>query len=111
MTSSRSYKRSLTVLQDMDPLLRKTQIELPMPKFIWIVELSEPLLYDQKKVNYRWIVDATANPYEKFPFLLIHDSEKMIIYDRTYRDKIYEVKFTKRLSPFAIFENNLRRYT
>ena len=111
MTSSRSYKRSLTISQDMDPLLRKAQIDLPMPKFIWIIELSEPLLYDQKRVNYRWVVDATANPYEKFPFLLIHDSEKMIIYDRTYRDKIYEVKFTKRLSPFAIFENNLRRYT
>jgi len=111
MTSSRSYKRSLALLKDMDPLLRMTQIDLPMPKFVWIVELSEPSLYDQKKVNYRWIVDATANPYEKFPFLLIHDSEKMIIYDRTYRHKIYEVKFTKRLSSFAIFENNLRRYT
>lgn len=111
MTSSRSYKRSLAMSEDMDSLLRKAQIELPMPKFIWIVELSEPLLYDQKKVNYRWIVDATANPYEKFPFLLIHDSGKMIIYDRTYRDKIYEVDFTRALSPFAIYENNLRRRT
>jgi len=110
MTSSRAYKRKLALFREIDPLLRKAQLELPMPKFIWIVELAEPLLYDRRHVNYRWVVDATANPYEKFPFLLIHDSEKMIIYDRTYRDKIYEVKFASRLAPFAIFENNLRRY-
>jgi len=110
MTSSRSYKRSLTASADMDPMLRKAQIELPMPKFIWVIELSAPTVYDRGQVNYRWVVDATANPYEEYPFLMIHDSEKMILYDRTYRGRMYEVEFEKPLTPFTIFKNNLMRY-
>ncbi|HOQ43405.1 MAG TPA: hypothetical protein PLG94_16465 [Smithellaceae bacterium] len=110
MTSSRSYKRSLAKAKSMNPVFRRAQLDLPMPKFIWIVELAEPSVYDRQQANYRWILDATANPREKYSFLLIHDDEKMIINDRAYRDKIYEVPLSNGINQFSLFENNLGRY-
>jgi hypothetical protein len=110
MTSSKSYKRSVAASKSMDPVFREAQLDLPLPKFIWIVELAEPSVYDKKQVNYRWILDATANSYEKYPFLLIHDDEKMIINDRAYSDKIYNIQLPNGIVPFDLFENNLGRY-
>lgn len=61
MTSSRSYKRELICDKSINIDMLKAQIELPMPKFIWIIELSCYENYDSRKADYRWIIDGTAN--------------------------------------------------
>ncbi len=110
MTSARSYKKSLRDTLHMDDTLRRAQLELPMPKFIWVIELASPMHYDQMKTDYRWIIDATSNQYEKYPFLFIHDSCKMIIHDRALSGKLYRVLFSSPIEPYGLFESNLRRY-
>ena len=92
----------------MHPDLQKAQLELPMPKFIWIVELSSPKNYDKQFVDYRFIINSTANQYESKAFLLIHDKNKMIINDRALTGKIFSYEFTEPLSPYPLYKNNLK---
>jgi hypothetical protein len=108
MTSSRSYKREIHTYSRMPGDMRKAQLELPMPKFIWLVELSTPDHYDNNLVDYRFIVDSTANQYESRSFLFIHDKHKMIINDRALTGKTYDCNFDEILLPFEIYTNNLK---
>ena len=108
MTSSRSYKRELICDQSINVDMLKAQIELPMPQFIWIIELFCYENYDSHKVDYRWIIDGTANQYEKYPFLFLHDSKKMILYDRALGGKLYSYTFPESLRPYKIYINNLK---
>jgi len=110
MTSSPAYKRRLREFAHVNDAMQRAQLELPMPQFIWLIELASPEQYDQMKVEYRWLIDATANQYERFPFLFIHDSKKMIVHDRALSGKIYRVSFSAPIEPFPLFEHNLRRY-
>lgn len=108
MTSSRSYKREIHSYSQIPKDMRKAQLELPMPKFIWIVELSTPVNYDNRLVDYRFIVDSTANQYEPCSFLFIHDKHKMLINDRALTGKTYDYKFDEAISSFEIYTNNLK---
>jgi len=110
MTSSKAYKCHLQTGMDTDSEMRKYQLELPMPKFIWIVEIASPQHYDNKRTEFRWIIDATANQYEKFPFLFIHDKHNMLIHDRALKGNIYKIPFSMPLIPFQLYEKNLRMY-
>lgn len=110
MTSSRSYKRLIRQAADMWDSVRQAQLELPMPKFIWVLEMASPDVYDKAKAEFRWIIDATANHYESMPFLLIHDKKKMLIYDRAVQCEIYRLDFSTEIAPFPLYRNNLRRY-
>ena len=67
MTSSSSYKRSLRSCRNINEVVLEAQLELPMPKFIWVVEVSSPEDYDLRRVDYRWVIDGTANQYERLP--------------------------------------------
>ncbi|MDZ7696556.1 MAG: hypothetical protein U5R49_06445 [Deltaproteobacteria bacterium] len=110
MTSSRSYKREIRQSQGVSEAVKKAQVELPMPKFIWVVEMASPEVYDQSKAEFRWIIDATANHYENMPFLVIHDKRKMLLYDRAVTGEMYRLTFSPELAPFSLYQNNLRRY-
>jgi hypothetical protein len=111
MTSSRSYKRELRKSKLMNPSMQSAQLELPMPKFIWVVEIASPTNYDKLLTDYRWIIDATANHYERYPFLFIHDRNKMIIHDRALEGELYRILFDSPVQPYELYQNNLRRYT
>ncbi len=110
MTSSKSYKRKLRESILMESTMKLAQLELPMPKFIWVVEIASPVNYDRLLADYRWIIDATANHYERYPFLFIHDRKKMIIHDRALEGKLYKVLIDPPIQPYELYQNNLRRY-
>jgi hypothetical protein len=112
ITSSRSYKRWLRQSpgSDISDKVRRAQVELPMPKFIWVIELALPENYDRGKCDFRWIIDATANQYESMPFMVVHDKEKMILHDRAVTGEIYRMRFLSEMEPFFLYENNLRRH-
>ena len=110
MTSSRSYKRKIRESTLINRLILLAQLELPMPQFIWIVEISSPSNYDKKMTDYRWIIDATANQYEIYPFLFIHDHNKMYINDRALKRQLFRIFFDTQVQPYELYENNLRRY-
>lgn len=110
MTSSRSYKKKIRLSKKIDATLLQAQLELPLPKFIWIIEIASPENYGRNRADYRWIVDATANQYERYPFILIHDSDKMLIYDRSLKGQIFKVFFKSPVQAYEMYENNLRGY-
>ncbi len=90
--------------------MRQYQIELPMPRFIWVIEMASPENYDRRKAEFRWIIDATANQYESMPFLVIHDKRKLILHDRAVTGEMYRIDLSNEMEPFSLYENNLRRY-
>lgn len=110
MTSARSFKQKIRQASLIDPLMQKTQLELPLPKFIWIAELTTPELYDKRLILYRWVIDATANPYEMYPFLLIHDFQEIVVNERTQRNELHRLNLQGQHQPFEMFENNLWRH-
>lgn len=108
MTSSRFYKREIRKHHRMPREMRQAQLELPMPKFIWLVELAMSGQYDQGFTDYRFIIDSTANQFDPESFLFIHDREKMIINDQALTERIYDYKFDHALLPYELYTNNLQ---
>jgi hypothetical protein len=59
LASSRSYKDYVVRESDMHPLQAEIILVEPMPKFIWLAELSTRDLIKQNKANGLLIIDAT----------------------------------------------------
>jgi hypothetical protein len=81
LTSSKSYKcfrRGYPVSNQLDQLY----LQLPMPKFIWVCELSTRALYPKGKVLGEILWDATANHHDPYAFLVIHYPEAIIVNNR-----------------------------
>jgi hypothetical protein len=81
LTSSKSYRcfrRSHPIPNQLDQLY----VQLPMPKFIWICELSTRGLYPTHKVLGEIIWDATANHNDPYAFLAIHYPGAIIVNNR-----------------------------
>ncbi|MDO9079718.1 MAG: hypothetical protein Q7U44_02890 [Desulfuromonadales bacterium] len=112
LTSSKSYKafRRSTPLSEN---LHQAYVELAMPKFIWVCELSTAEHYSLKKVVGEILFDATANHKDKFSFLAIHYPDFILFNDRNKlgdsRDRfaMAEIK-TDQLESYAMYENNLK---
>lgn len=112
LTSSKSYKaiRRTTPLPEN---LHQAYVELPMPKFIWVCELSTAAHYSSKKVVGEILFDATANHKDRFSFLAIHYPDFILFNDRNqlgdsrtrFASKVLQ---TERLEPYAMYENNLK---
>jgi hypothetical protein len=108
LTSSRSYKR-VRVASGPDELGRIYGY-FPMPKFIWVAELSTRELYSNGKILGEVIWDATANQIDPFSFLYIHYPTLMIVNDRhslsRTRDRFTELSVG--LGPYDLYRNNLQ---
>jgi len=55
---------------------------MPMPRFIWVAELSTRALYPDRQVLGEIIIDATASFRDNFAFLSIHYPGILILNDR-----------------------------
>ncbi len=112
LTSSKSYKA--TRRKDTMPFdLQKNYIEMQMPKFIWVCELTLAGLYPQKRIVGEIIFDATANHEDRFSFLAIHYPDFIIFQDRNKLgnrpDRFDHFKLpATQVLPYAMYENNLK---
>lgn len=112
LTSSKSYK-AFRRENGLPFDLHKNYVELPMPKFIWVCELSVSEHYPQKQVIGEMIFDATANHWDRFSFLAIHYPDFILFNDRSKlgdspnRFALYRLPAQQILS-YAMYENNLR---
>lgn len=112
LTSSKSYKafRRLTPLPEQ---LHLAYVELNMPKFIWVCELSTTGHYSSKKIVGEILFDATANYKDRFSFLAIHYPDFILFHDRNklgdstdrFSPKHLNVE---QLQTYAMYENNLK---
>jgi hypothetical protein len=82
LTTSRAYKmrrRGSPLPHDLSRLYTR----LPMPKFVWVSELSTQTLYPQGKILGEILWDATASDQDHFSWLVIHYPGRLLVNDRT----------------------------
>jgi hypothetical protein len=107
LTSSRSYKRGRVA--SGPSALSQLYAYHPMPKFIWVAELSTRDLYPTGKIVGEVIWDATANQLDPFSFLYIHYPDRIIVNDRNSLSRrpgrFKEASMT--LGPYDLYRNNL----
>lgn len=112
LTSSKSYKKFRR--KEILPFgISKVYVELPMPKFIWICEISTPELYANGQVIGELLFDATANHHDRLSFLIIHYPDFLLLNDRnclTDDEKRFTVPWldTSTICPYRCYINNLR---
>lgn len=112
LTSSRSYKKARRK-KKLPFDLQKNYCEMPMPKFIWVCELSLEGFYPKKQIVGEILFDATANHRDRFAFLAIHYPDFILFNDRNKlgnaadRFKPFRLPVEK-IIPYAMYENNLK---
>lgn len=105
LTSTRSFKDSLALNSSFDLIVKKLILNTPMPKFIWVAELSDKSLIKKKQASGILILDATeANIGADMMIFTAYQGEINIFGDSTGIPEKYSLS----LPPFMIYENNLK---
>jgi hypothetical protein len=109
LASSRSYKNTLATNKTFDDNVATLILEAPMPKFIWVCELTNQALLKKKQASGLVILDATeANIYYNKPLILGAYDDSVVTLDG--QTKKLENKVLA-FGPFSIFEGNLKSST
>jgi hypothetical protein len=107
LTSSRSFKNELSLNSSfIDIGLKKIILESPMPKFIWVAELSSKDLIKGKLANGLVILDATEPNITQLNPLIIGAYNDMVIKFEESSRRLE--KNVLPLHPFSIYNNNLK---
>jgi hypothetical protein len=109
LTSTRSFKRD--ALRRVPVETARVYALLPMPKFIWVAELSNQVEYSRGRVVGEIIWDATANKYDPFSFIALHYPGLLVLNDRhalatTASGRIQTLRLPS-ASPYPVYRNNL----
>lgn len=108
LTSSRSYKHELVLNRTFDTNIKSLILDTPMPKFIWIGEISTKELIKQELASGVIIIDATeANLLSLKALIFATYKNEFIYFDEKQKN------FTKNalsLQSFSIFTNNLKGF-
>ncbi len=100
LASSRSYKDYLNGNPNLDPFVKELLLRSPMPKFIWIAEISDKELLINDKVKGLLIIDATATKHQALIAGLIGNT-----YFTENLNEILQINIS--LQPFESYQNNL----
>jgi hypothetical protein len=108
LTSSRSFKDKIALNKTVQDDFKELVLGMPMPKFIWIAELSNKALFKQNKANGIIILDATeANNRFIRPLILGAYDDHFLYFDKKTEEF---AKITLPLVAFSIYENNLKKF-
>lgn len=78
LTTGRSYKKRLVARGMGNSVVLEMYLNLPLPHFIWVCEISELALYP-KRVLGEIIWDATRNEHEPNGWIALHYPEVLIV--------------------------------
>ena len=85
LMSSRSFKHSIATNLSIDKNVRDLILFIEMAKFVWVVELSNPKLFPQKKAFGLIVLDATeANENSIDAMLFMLYSNNFIIFNKDW---------------------------
>jgi len=108
LTSSRSFKRDAA--SRMPPPLARIYALMPLPKFVWVAELSNEHEFRSGRVLGEILWDATANKYDPFSFIALHYPELLVLNDRDSLspgpDRLQATAVTG-LPAYPVYRNNL----
>ena len=109
LTSNRSYREYLLNNPDFTSSQKQAYLQIEMPKFVWVTEVSTQFQFQNDKVNAIILLDATGNKsgYNDLSQLIFMQySSNGIVYNKIKR--VFE-KFSLVLpSEFEAFNGNLK---
>lgn len=105
LASSRSYKHELMRNKGVQGELKTLILEMQLPKFIWVGEISTKLLIKEKMANGLMILDATEPNRNYNPLILsIFDGNLLEFQNSSGIYKKKELYF----EPFRVYDQNLK---
>ncbi len=105
LASSRSYREYLMTNKDVSPKAKEIYLDISMPKFVWICEISDLDSCKNSKVNGIVILDATNPNVDSWPILFAqYDGDEYDYNKNTGNIEIYSLPLPKE---FEAFSNNL----
>jgi len=107
-TAARLRSYLLSEKSAIPPDLYCALMELALPQFVWMVQLSTIADWESNRCTAFILIDATASAFDEFPFILLHDRKSAILYDRGLEGEIWSIDFgaTQTTSP-GEFKNPL----
>lgn len=112
LTSSKSFKKRRRD-SSLPFGVSDVYCEMPMPKFIWVCEISTPKLFSEGTIAGEILFDATANKHDRLAFLSIHYpgflllNNRDCLTDECKRFTIHEVD-SDEIIPYSCYVNNLQ---
>ena len=107
LTSSRSYKQYVALNSTIDNYLKDEILELEMPKFIWIFELSNKDIFKKGMIDGLLIFDATEPKSKNYESLIVAiHSNSIVKYSKNVKSL---EKISLHLQPFLKFNSNLKK--
>lgn len=108
LSSSRSYKNELLANPDLTEEIKEEIINTPMPKFIWVSEITNKELIKKEKCFGSLILDATEPNINKLkPLITCHLPG--IIFKKD-KGLLSSEKLTQVISEYNIYKNNLNGF-
>lgn len=105
LASSRSYKHYVAMSSSMTEAIKEIILDLVLPKFIWVTEVSDLNLIQEKKAVGFILIDATEpNSYNFEPVIMAAYEGALLKFNEQSRCLQEDVLS---LQPFDIFEQNL----
>ena len=107
LTSSRSYRNYISAESGLDKISKIAFLLIPLPKFIWITEISSVDQFKDHKIHSLIILDATGTEQSNMTKNIIFLESFGTVYD--YFTDIKNVKAGDKLLPdcFNSFKGNL----
>jgi len=106
LTSGRSFKNAININKTFDITNKQLLLETPLPKFVWIGEISNKQLIKSREANGLIVLDATeADTSELKPLIFANYLNVLFSIDPG------KTNFSKKVLPlptFSIFTNNLK---
>lgn len=105
LTSSRSYREYVMTNDSLSEKQKQAFVELDMPKFIWVTEISDGASFKASQVNDIILMDATSGQQDMYNSIIIKTKDGIAdIYDKQSFDfKTLPFKFSQNFNSF----NNL----
>jgi hypothetical protein len=112
LTSASALRASVNEgRSQFDPYLVQVVMELSLPQFVWIVEISSVDQWKSGQVATRVVLDATASQYEDDPVFLMYDLARVYVFDRggDHSHSIFELN-SPRGSVLSRMTGNLKQH-
>jgi len=103
LTSSRSYKNWILYCYELHSDLKNIILATPMPKFIWITEISNSRLFKKDMISGMIIIDATGNATSDSFLFGFNDGKAFMKFNNSFQ--VISANFNTELS---CYRNNLK---
>ncbi len=108
LTSSRSYKNAIARDTTFPVNLKSEILEIGMPKFIWVAEISTKTLVKQRQAQGLLLLDATEPNSQGFNALILMAHQDLFLYPDNDTKELMQINLT--LSTFNMYLNNLNGF-